>query len=232
MILSIKKLSKENTIKIIEFDIPRTYPSLAIFNKESPVYDNLKNVLEAFVCARPDIGYVQGMSYIAGLLLLYMQPFETFKCFSNMVCKLSLLPFYLLHEQQIMNRMRMFKIIFENNLPVVCDHFERENMQPKMYLFEWIITLYTNTLNLDVASRVWDLFLIDGDMILYKTAIAIIKLNKDELMKEDLVGIKKVFKKLDETIMDEDMLTDEIYKVDIPDWIVEEFEKFNYEFAP
>ena len=72
-----------------------------------------------------------------------------------------------------MNRMGLFKIILENNLPNICEHFERENMQPKMYLFEWIITLYTNTLNLDVASRVWDFFLIDGEIILFKTAIGI-----------------------------------------------------------
>jgi hypothetical protein len=33
-------------------------------------------------------------------------------------------------------------------------------------------------------------------------------------------------------MIDEDLLSEEIYKVEVPDWVVEEFEKFSYEFAP
>ena len=55
--------SKEATIRLIDLDLPRTFPSLAIFNnKDSPIYENLQNVLDAFVIARPDIGYVSGLS--------------------------------------------------------------------------------------------------------------------------------------------------------------------------
>jgi hypothetical protein len=74
-------------------------------------------------------------------------------------------------EQQINNRMAMFKIMMEANLPDLCDHFEKERIQPQSYLFKWLLTLYTNIINLDAASRVWDLFFLDGDIVLYKTAI-------------------------------------------------------------
>lgn len=67
--------------------------------------------------------------------------------------------------------MAMFKIILETNLPDLCDHFEKERVQPQSYLFKWLLTVYTNVINLDAASRVWDLFFLDGDIILYKAAI-------------------------------------------------------------
>jgi len=70
-----------------------------------------------------------------------------------------------------MRKMGFFRLILESNLKTLCEHFEQEGLIPKMYFFEWMITLYTNTLNLDVASRVWDLFFLDGDIILYKAAI-------------------------------------------------------------
>lgn len=34
---------------------------------------------------RPDIGFIQGMSYIAVTLRMNMSTYETFKCFCNLV---------------------------------------------------------------------------------------------------------------------------------------------------
>ena len=66
----------------------------------------------------------------------------------------------------------MFKVIFNTNLPVLCDHFEKEGINPKMYLFEWLLTLYSKSLNLDIVCRIWDLMFVDsGPIILYKSAI-------------------------------------------------------------
>jgi len=42
-------------------------------------------VLEAYVCFRPDIGYVQGMSYLAAVMLLYMDTFPAFCCLANLL---------------------------------------------------------------------------------------------------------------------------------------------------
>lgn len=35
-------------------------------------HESLLKILKAFAMYRPDIGYVQGMSYLAGLVLLYI----------------------------------------------------------------------------------------------------------------------------------------------------------------
>jgi hypothetical protein len=55
------------------------------------------------------------------------------------------------------------KLILNVNLPDICEHFEREGVTPKMYFFEWILTLYSKNLNPDIVSRIWDVsFLDDG----------------------------------------------------------------------
>lgn len=46
-----------------------------------------------------------------------------------------------------------------------------ENIQPKQYVYEWFMTLYTRALNLSLVSRVWDFYFLDGIFVLYQTAI-------------------------------------------------------------
>ncbi len=67
--------------------------------------------------------------------------------------------------------MNLFKVILEANHPKISDLIERERVLPQSFLFKWLLTLFTNVINLDAASRIWDLFFLDGDIILYKAAV-------------------------------------------------------------
>jgi hypothetical protein len=55
---NIKVINKENSIKYIDLDIERTFSYLGIFNNNSPLSEDLREILRAFVASRPDIGYV------------------------------------------------------------------------------------------------------------------------------------------------------------------------------
>jgi len=55
-------IGKEGTFKLIDLDLKRSFPALAFFKEDGPLYSQLRNVLESFAFMRPDIGYVQGMS--------------------------------------------------------------------------------------------------------------------------------------------------------------------------
>ena len=45
------------------------------------------------------------------------------------------------------------------------------NLSPDLYLQEWIYTLYSRSLPLDLASRVWDVYCRDGDDIVFRIAV-------------------------------------------------------------
>lgn len=54
-------------------------------NSIESISENLREVLTAFKCMRPDVGYCQGMSHIVGMLLLHCgPPNECFKVFCNL----------------------------------------------------------------------------------------------------------------------------------------------------
>ena len=62
---------------------------------------DLTEILQAFVASRPDIGYVQGLSYIGGKLLLYLDKFQSFVALMNIVLNPNLISFYSFNENNV-----------------------------------------------------------------------------------------------------------------------------------
>jgi hypothetical protein len=63
-------LGKRKSLHYINIDLPRTFPKLSFFKEGSPMCADLKKLLMAYAFYRPDVGYIQGMSYIAAVLLV------------------------------------------------------------------------------------------------------------------------------------------------------------------
>ena len=64
------EIDRYNIIK----DVHRTLPDENMFDEDIKSGENkLFNVLCAFACYDHEVGYVQGMNYLAGLLLLHME---------------------------------------------------------------------------------------------------------------------------------------------------------------
>lgn len=82
---------------------------LGLFKVGEMYYDYLLRMLEAFTIYRPDIGYVQGMSYIAATLLLYMDEHSAFITFCNMITKYPIMPFYTFNEVSVKKALQLFK---------------------------------------------------------------------------------------------------------------------------
>lgn len=61
--------------------------------------------------------------------------------------------------------------LFKENLPKLYSHFNKTTLSPDLYLLDWIYTIFTKAMNLDLACRVWDLFLRDGEPFLFRTAL-------------------------------------------------------------
>ena len=223
-------LDKEKSISLIDLDIERTFSSLGIFKHESQLGNNLREILRIFVVARPDIGYVQGLSYIAGTLLLEMDKFASFVCFMNIILSPNILPFYRLDEINIKKRLDLFNEIFKLNLPKVYLHFQENEVFPEHYLLEWFMTLFTRNLNIELALRIWDIYMIEGIFVLYKTAIVIFSLDEKKILSMDFGEIMNFLKNLDKNNYDEDKFVEELNKVKLNDKIVNKIQQLNEEY--
>lgn len=70
--------------KLIDKDLHRTFTALDIFKPGNIFHEPLRNILTAFIVHRPDIGYVQGMSYLAGMLLMNLGEIKAFSLFISL----------------------------------------------------------------------------------------------------------------------------------------------------
>jgi alpha-tubulin suppressor-like RCC1 family protein len=223
-------LDKDKSINLIDLDIERTFPYMGVFKKESQLGENLREILRIFVVARPDIGYVQGLSYIAATLLLEMDKFQAFVCFMNIILSPNILPFYRLDEQNIKKRLDLFNEIFKINLPDLYEHFKENEVLPEHYLLEWLMTLYTRSLYIDLSLRIWDIYMIEGIAALYMSAIVILNIHKKEYMQMEFSDIMNHLKNLENNKYDEDKFIDRMNKVKFNDKIINEIHKFNEEY--
>jgi len=152
---------KSSTCLQIEVDLSRTFPELAFFSEEeSPMREWLRDILEAYSRFRPNISYVQGMSHIAALLLLFMDRDLSFICFCNVLHDHRFFGLVRMHDgSKIRRYFGFFDELLKEQVPIVHSHFERLGITPDMYLVDWLLTILAKPLPLDVAARVWDCYI-------------------------------------------------------------------------
>lgn len=163
--------SEERSLAAIKLDISRTFPHLCIFQEGGPYSGILHSLLAAYVCYRPDVGYVQGMSYIAAILILNMELNSAFICFANLMNQPLHLSAFTLNQNQMLAYFEAFNEVFNYNLPKLFTHFQNSGLTPDLYLLDWIYTIFAKAMPLDVACRIWDVFLRDGYEFIFRTAL-------------------------------------------------------------
>ncbi|XP_069850221.1 TBC1 domain family member 14 isoform X2 [Dipodomys merriami] len=196
---------REASLELIKLDISRTFPNLCIFQQGGPYHDMLHSILGAYTCYRPDVGYVQGMSFIAAVLILNLDTADAFIAFSNLLNKPCQMAFFRVDHSLMLTYFAAFEVFFEENLPKLFAHFKKNNLTPDIYLIDWIFTLYSKSLPLDLACRVWDVFCRDGEEFLFRAALGILKLFEDILARMDFIHSAQFLTRLPEDLPAEEV---------------------------
>lgn len=67
-----------------------------------------------------------------------------------------------------------------------------QSFSTSIYASSWFLTLFTTTLSLPLACRIMDVFLSEGIEIVFKVALAMLTLGKEDLLSLDMENILKV----------------------------------------
>lgn len=71
--------------KVISNDLNRTFPDCKTYKQGREMYEAMQRILRMFQLYRPDIGYVQGMSYLVSALYYIFEEEECFILFCNLI---------------------------------------------------------------------------------------------------------------------------------------------------
>ncbi|XP_064601257.1 TBC1 domain family member whacked-like [Liolophura sinensis] len=175
------------TLRQIFCDIERTYPSHKMFSSRCQGGQEgcaaLFRVLSVYARYNREVGYCQGMSYIAGMLLMQMSEAEAFWCLVALLERPKYLQGIFGHSlKKMKNYAAVFKKLLACRLPVLTKHLRSLELQPLMFLTPWFMCVFAELPCWDTVLFIWDLFLLDGLSTIFQVALAIMQVCETRIM--------------------------------------------------
>lgn len=211
-------LTKETKCEtVIQRDIHRTFPAHKFFSEiGGSGQDVLFKVSKAYAVYDTEVGYCQGLSFIAASLLLHVSFIKLVHCRAKLVdsnplnlqmpeeeafCVLVALMYdYGLRElykdgfQILYLHLYQLNRLMKDQLPKLFEHFEQNGIETHMFASQWFLTLFTARFPLYFVFHILDVFLLDGMPILFQVALTLLTEFESELRVLDFEGILKYFR--------------------------------------
>lgn len=170
----------------IDVDVRRTMPNNIFFGGDGPGVEKLRRVLVAYSWHNPTVGYCQGMNMLAATLLLTHATEED--AFWVLICIIErILPSDYYTSQLLVSQadQRVLGQLTKELLPKLHSHLQKQGVDLAAITFAWFLSIFTDCLPVETLFRVWDVFFVEGMTVLFRVAIAILKMSEKELLKCD-----------------------------------------------
>ena len=83
-------------------------------------------------------------------------------------------------------RKRLFILmkLIEKFMPKIYEKLIEYNIYPTMYASQWFFTCFANCLPFNAVVRIFDCYLLEGEKIIFRIALALFKLKEKEILNE------------------------------------------------
>ena len=158
----------------------------------------LRRVLRAYSYYDQEVGYCQGMNFIAGMFITFVDEEEAFWLLVSVMCEAPCRMRGLFSEgmSQAHQVLHVADRLIKQFHPKLFRHFEREQIHITMFATQWLLTVYTSSFPFDVVTRVWDAFLSEGWKVAYRVMLALLEKVQPLLMKMKFEEILNYFKEM------------------------------------
>jgi hypothetical protein len=154
-------------------------------DKQKKIMSKVFSICRCFFSHRYDIPYNKNIIPLIYTLLLKNIDEETaFISVYNIICSnTSVSKSYLWKEKKknLKNLEIFFEIKFKEYLPRLSQYFKKLDITCDLYLYDWIESLFTQSLDSKIAEIIIDSYLIFGEYVLIQTSIVILKILEEEL---------------------------------------------------
>ncbi|CAD8161073.1 unnamed protein product [Paramecium octaurelia] len=169
----------EETIKL---DVQRSLH----LHKEKINSSVLQSLLRIYAFYNQEVGYCQGMNYIAGYIYLTFQDQVTaYKAFDRMM-NLYFKDLYINDFSKLKIGFYQFDRLLQVFLPELSQHLKDQKIDPSYYVASWFITLYSNVFQFSQRSAllniIWDIFLAEEWKGFFKVTFYLLWLLQQEIL--------------------------------------------------
>jgi len=188
-------------IRQIDLDVNRTYRDHIMFRERyNTRQQDLFHVLAAYSMYNTEVGYCQGMSQIAALLLMYLNSDEdAFWALSQLMVgtKYNMHGFFIPSFPKLMRFQDHHDKILLKKLKRLQKHLMANNMDTGIYTLKWFFQCFLDRIPFSLVIRVWDLYLLEGESIMITMAYNILKMHRKTLLK---MGMDELMEFLQKTL--------------------------------
>ncbi|KAK0779515.1 hypothetical protein LTR59_013159 [Friedmanniomyces endolithicus] len=146
------------------------------FQPGSPVHRALVEVLRAYAVYRPDVGYVFGTHLVAATLCLYMRAGEAFVVLANLLNRPVPLAFMVHDKPGMAAAYERVLGGLKGRCASLHAHLTSPatDLTPAEYLDPIFRCLFAYNLPAEHVSRLWDVYVFEGDVVLIRAAVAVL----------------------------------------------------------
>ncbi|OHT07362.1 TBC domain containing protein [Tritrichomonas foetus] len=186
---------------VINKDLSRTFPQIGFFSKPGFI-ESLRRVLCCYCQTDPTLGYTQGMSFIAGMLLAYMDEETAYYSFVNIMLqpRINHRGYLLSGFPRLERANDMLLCLMDKKCPKVIKRMNEIGVFMQMFTPGWFLTAYQSfNWPPEFQLRIFERFLFYGTRALINFAIIIIMKHVDILEKAEIEVFLKVLQHPDES---------------------------------
>ncbi|XP_069744793.1 rab GTPase-activating protein 1 isoform X1 [Narcine bancroftii] len=176
-------------------DINRTFPAHDYFKDTGgDGQDSLYKICKAYSVYDEEIGYCQGQSFLAAVLLLHMPEEQAFSVLVKIMFDYGLRELFKQNFEDLHCKFFQLERLMQEYIPDLYNHFLNISLEAHMYASQWFLTLFTAKFPLYMVFHIIDLLLCEGISVIFNVALGLLKTSKDDLLLTDFEGALKFFR--------------------------------------
>ncbi|EFJ51322.1 hypothetical protein VOLCADRAFT_120512 [Volvox carteri f. nagariensis] len=170
--------------KDIEMDSQHTFPEHPWLSSADG-QAALRRVLQAYSVHNDRVGYVRAMNVIVGLMLVALNRNEeaAFWLLAALVEDILYPGTYSRNLEGCQVEMRALDELISTKLPRLHEHFTAIDLDISMLATDWYLCLYSLSLPSETVMRVWDALFFEGPKILFRVALALLKIYEEHMLR-------------------------------------------------
>ncbi|XP_049565568.1 TBC1 domain family member 1 isoform X4 [Orcinus orca] len=164
----------------------RTFPTHPYFSAQLGAGQlSLYNILKAYSLLDQEVGYCQGLSFVAGILLLHMGEEEAFNMLKFLMFDMGLRKQY--RPDMIILQIQMYQLsrLLHDYHRDLYNHLEEHEIGPSLYAAPWFLTVFASQFPLGFVARVFDMIFLQGSEVIFKVALSLLGSHKPLILQHE-----------------------------------------------
>ncbi|XP_044801928.1 TBC1 domain family member 1 isoform X5 [Bubalus bubalis] len=164
----------------------RTFPTHPYYSAQLGAGQlSLYNILKAYSLLDQEVGYCQGLSFVAGILLLHMGEEEAFNMLKFLMFDMGLRKQY--RPDMIILQIQMYQLsrLLHDYHRDLYNHLEEHEIGPSLYAAPWFLTVFASQFPLGFVARVFDMIFLQGSEVIFKVALSLLGSHKPLILQHE-----------------------------------------------